>query len=54
MDINFLQREFLEDQPPVGQCPDCKLPWGIGPKCQVCGLDIEDLRAAANFFSGAY
>lgn len=31
-------------------CPDCKLEWGSGPRCQTCGLDVEDLEAAAAFF----
>lgn len=30
-------------------CPDCGLEWGAGPKCDNCGLDVEDLEAAAAF-----
>lgn len=30
-------------------CPDCGEEWGGGPRCEHCGLDIEDLEAAAAF-----
>jgi hypothetical protein len=33
-----------------GNCPDCNHPWGDEPKCPTCGLDIDDLEAAAAFY----
>jgi hypothetical protein len=31
-------------------CPDCGRPWPSGPSCPACGLDIEDVAAAADFY----
>jgi hypothetical protein len=31
-------------------CPDCKSTWGYGPTCPGCGLQLEDLQAAEEFY----
>lgn len=45
---------FVDEESPARRraaCPDCTRPWDVEreSRCPTCGLDVDDLAAAAEF-----